>query len=107
MKEFRNNRVISIRYRDYRVKEYVYEHIKYLKRISTINLRATGLYRFGIFSGEYLTFPVKSIKYYKNSMLYAKSNIAYKACTNEFNKLRYIAYMIIPISAQVKGDLMS
>lgn len=107
MKEFRNNRVISIRYRDYHIKEYVYEHIKYLKRISTINLRATGLYRFGIFSGEYLTFPVKSIKYFKNNMLYVKSNIADKACTNVFNKSRYIAYMITPISSQVKGDLMS
>ncbi len=96
--------MVSIRYRDYHVKEYVYEHIKYLKRIATINLHATGLYRFGIFSGEYLTFPVKSIKYYKNSKLYAKSNITDKAYTNSFNKLRYIAYMTTPISAQVKGD---
>lgn len=106
MKEFRNNRVISIRYRDYHIKEYVYENIRYLKRITMINLRATSLYHSGIFYGEYLTFPVKSIKYYKNSMLYAKSNIADKASTNTFNKLRYIAYMTTPISAQVKGDLM-
>lgn len=72
-----------------------------------INLNAIGLYRFGIFSGEYLAFPVKSIKYYKNNMSYAKSNIAYKASINAFNKLRYIAYMATSISAQVKGDLMS